>query len=436
MTNICRITVLFLMTTPVFAQLTSPVTKGSAVLPDAGSMATTDSSYMRAVSSAREMVTKNPTDASSYIALGFALCHLGQETSDVSLYSAADEALRTALQISPDNFEARKAQVCVLLGRHEFARARELAMVLNKRIPDDVMVYGLLVDANAALGNYPEAENAAQWMLNLRPGNTPAFLHAADLREVFGEPEGAIQLLKIVLDATPATDVDARVHVLTRIAHVSLEMGNLTSAESISEQALSLRPQDPRARLVLAEVRRLQGKPSDSVQLLHQSYKAFPQATTLYSLAEAMEAAAMQDEAKSTFAEFERQATSESSTPDNANRDLILYYADHANNFSKALQIGELEAARRRDVHTLDAYAWALYKNGRYVGAKEQMDLLLKVGVHEAVIFYHAGEIELRLGNNTQAEHYFREAAELNSTGSQQARVALANVQSQPNNSH
>ncbi len=436
MTNICGITVLFLMTTPVFAQLTPPVAKSSMVVPDAGPMATTGSSSMRAVSSAREIVAKNPKDANSYTALGFALCHRGQETSDASLYSEADEVLGTALEISPDNFEARKAQVCVLLGRHEFARARELAMTLNKRIPDDVMVYGLLVDANAALGNYPEAENAAQWMLNLRPGNTPAFLHAADLREVFGEQEGAIQLLKIVLDATPATDVDARVHVLTQMARVSLEMGNLTSAESMSERALSLQPEDPRALLVLAEVRILQGKPSDSVQLLQQSYKALPQTTTLYSLAEAMEAAAMKNEAKSKFAEFERQATSESSNPDNANRDLIFYYADHTNNSSKALQIGELEVARRHDVHTLDAYAWALYKNGRYVEAKEQMDLLLKVGVHEAAIFYHAGEIELRLGNNTQAEHYFREAAELNSTGSQQARAALASVQSQPNNSH
>jgi tetratricopeptide (TPR) repeat protein len=436
MTNICWITVLFLITTPAFAQLTSPAAKDSAAVRDAGTVATTGSSSLRGVSNAREMVTKNPKDASSYIALGSALCHRGQETSDVSLYSEADEALRAALEISPDNFEARKAQVCVLLGRHEFTRARELAMVLNKRIPDDVAVYGLLVDANAALGNYPEAENAAQWMLNLRPGNTPAFLHAADLREVFGEQEGAIQLLKIVLDATPATDVEGRVRVLTQMAHVSLEMGNLTSAESMSERALSLQPEDSRALAVLAAVRLLQGKPSNSVQLLQQSYKSLLQTKTLYSLAEAMEAAAMQDGAKSKFAEFERQAASESSDPDNANRELIFYYSDHANNAAKALQVAEREVARRRDVHTLDAYAWALYKNGRYAEAKEQMDVLLKVGVREAAIFYHAGEIELRLGNNSHAEHYFREGAEMNSTHSQEARTALASLQTQPNNSH
>jgi tetratricopeptide (TPR) repeat protein len=424
MTKIYRFAVMVLISFPVFAQLTSTVAGQ-----DAGTAASTTSFSMRAVSSARETVAKNPKDANAYTALGFALCHRGQETSDASFYSQAEEALRIALQISPDNFEARKVQVCLQLGRHEFARARELAMVLNKRIPDDVMVYGLLVDANAALGNYPEAENAAQWMLNLRPGNTPAFLHAADLREVFGEQQGAIQLLKIVLDATPPTDVAGRVHVLTQMAHVNLEMGNLTPAESMAEQALLLQPDDSPALLVMAQLRLLQGRPADSVQLLRQAYKSDPRTETLYHMAEAMQAAKMEDDAKNTFADFERQALSESSRPDNANRELIFYYADHANNPAKALQIGEREVAARRDVHTLDAYAWALFKNGRYAEAKTQMDILLKVGVREAPIFYRAGEIESRLGDKAQAEQYFRTAAAMNSTHSQDALTALASLQ-------
>jgi tetratricopeptide (TPR) repeat protein len=424
MSKIYGFAVMILITSPVFAQLTSTMAGRDAQPPAPA----TASSSMRAVSSAREMVAKNPKDASAYAALGFALCHRGQEASDVSLYSEADGALLTALQISPDNFEARKAQVCLQLGRHEFARARELAMILNKRIPDDVMVYGLLVDANAALGNYSEAENAAQWMLNLRPGNTPAFLHAAELREVFGEQQGAIQLLKIVLDATPPTDVHGRVHVLTQMAHVSLETGDLTPAESMAEQALWLQPDDSHALVVMAQIRLLQGRPTDSVQLLRRSYKSDPRTEALYDIAEAMQAAKMEHDAKNTFADFERQALIESSRPDNANRELIFYYTDYANNPARALQIGEQEAARRRDVHTLDAYAWALFKNGHYAEAKKQMDILLKVGVRESPIFYHAGEIEARLGDKALAEHYLRTAAAMNSTLSQDARTALVSL--------
>jgi hypothetical protein len=57
------------------------------------------------------------------------------------------------------------------------------------------------------------------------------------------------------------------------------------------------------------------------------------------------------------------------------------------------------------------------------------MDIVLGVGVREAPIFYHAGEIELQLKNVAQAEHYFRTSAEMNTTHSQEARVALTRLQ-------
>ena len=39
-------------------------------------------------------------------------------------------------------------------------RAREEARKLNQKMPDDVMVYGFLTDANIELGNYKEAEES------------------------------------------------------------------------------------------------------------------------------------------------------------------------------------------------------------------------------------------------------------------------------------
>ena len=42
------------------------------------------------------------------------------------------------------------------------------------------------MDANVELGNYKEAMAAAQWMLNLRPGNVDGLIHASYLRELHG----------------------------------------------------------------------------------------------------------------------------------------------------------------------------------------------------------------------------------------------------------
>ncbi len=61
---------------------------------------------------------------------------------------------RSPSRLAPDNFDALKVQAWLLLGRHEFGKALELATTLNKRTPDDITVYGYLADANAELGNY------------------------------------------------------------------------------------------------------------------------------------------------------------------------------------------------------------------------------------------------------------------------------------------
>ena len=140
-------------------------------------------------------IEKKPAQYSAYNQLAIALSRRARETSDVAYYSQAEDALKKSQDLAPNNLEAAKIHVWLLLGRHEFPAALEAATLLNKRIPDDVLVYGFLTDANAELGNYEAAEKAAQWMLNLRPGNLPGMTRAAYLRELFGDVDGAYDLM-------------------------------------------------------------------------------------------------------------------------------------------------------------------------------------------------------------------------------------------------
>src|SRR6516162_4418456 len=132
----------------------------------------------RSIAQANRLIEKNPKDFEAYNALALALSRRARETSDVSYYAHAEEALQKSFAIAPDNFDGARTHVWLLLGRHEFAAALEEAKKLNKRMLDDVMVYGFLTDANVELGNYKDAETAAQWMLDLRPGNQPGLTRA------------------------------------------------------------------------------------------------------------------------------------------------------------------------------------------------------------------------------------------------------------------
>jgi hypothetical protein len=59
---------------------------------------------------------------------------------------------------------------------------------------------------------------------------------------------------------------------------------------------------------------------------------------------------------------------------DNSNRELIFYYVDYASRRKEALRIAQAEIARRSDIYTLDAYAWALAANGRHREARAQIE--------------------------------------------------------------
>ena len=136
------------------------------------------------ITKAQQIIEKNPKDFEAYNALALALARRARETSDPNFYTQAEQALDKSFASSAGNYDGARIQVWLLLGKHEFASAKDAATKLNKRVPDDVMVYGFLTDANVELGNYSAAENAAQWMLNLRPGNLPGLTRAAYLREL------------------------------------------------------------------------------------------------------------------------------------------------------------------------------------------------------------------------------------------------------------
>ena len=127
----------------------------------------------RSIAQARKLLETKPNDFEAYNALALGLSRRARETSDVTYYAQGEDALQKSFAISPDNFDGQRIRVWLLLGRHEFGAALEAATKLNRKMPDDVMLYGFLTDANVELGNYKDAETAAQWMLDLRAGNMP-----------------------------------------------------------------------------------------------------------------------------------------------------------------------------------------------------------------------------------------------------------------------
>jgi len=384
----------------------------------------------RSIAEARKSIEKKPDQYAGYNQLSMALARRARETSDVNFYAQAEDALKKSSELKPGNLDGEKIHVWLLLGRHDFPAALEAAKLLYKKVPDDVLVYGFLTDANVELGNYADAEKSAQWMLDLRPGNLPGLTRAAYLRELFGDDDGAIELMEMAFQSTPPTENEDRAWILSQIGHLKLMEGKTLEAEKVLNEALAVFPGYHYALGNLARVRIEQKRFDDAVTLLQQRYQAAPHAENLYDLAEALELAGKKDEASKAFSEFETKSLLETSKKDNSNRELVFYYADHVREPAKALEVAEREHAWRHDCFTLDAYAWALHGNGRDEEARGQMEAALSVGIRDSRMLRHAGEIALQLGDRANGLRYLQDAAALHAPGWEQAQVMLVTAQS------
>jgi tetratricopeptide (TPR) repeat protein len=276
-----------------------------------------------------------------------------------------------------------------------------------------VMVYGFLTDANAELGNYKEAGDAAQMMLNLRPGNLPGVTRGAYLRELFGDIDGALDLMNMALQSTPPAQVEDQAWIITQIAHLQLTHGKTAEAEKALQRALALFPGYHYALGNLAKVRIQQKRYDEAVALLEQRYQAASHAENLFDLAAALQLAGRSADAKNAFAEFEPKSLLETGRADNSNHELISYYADYAHAPAKALEVAKREFARRHDVYTLDCYAWALHVNGQDQEARKQIETALAVGIRDAKILLHASEIALGVADRAAADTYRQQAAQV-----------------------
>ena len=235
---------------------------------------------------AQQDIARQPEHYPYYNALAMAYARRARETSDVAWYGKAEETLQRSFAISPDNYEGLKVKTWLLLGRHEFAKALVVAKDLNQRTPDDVTVYGYLADANAELGNYADAVAAAQWMLDLRPGNVAGLTRAAYLRELHGDLPGALELMQMAYDATPYQEFEDRAWLLTQRAHLHLIAGNLDQAETFARGALELFPNYHYALGTLGQICMAQAKFKEAAEFFEKRYATAPHAENLYALAE------------------------------------------------------------------------------------------------------------------------------------------------------
>jgi Tfp pilus assembly protein PilF len=250
--------------------------------------------------------------------------------------------------------------------------------------------------------------------LDIRPGNVPGLLRGAALRRLYGDAPGAKDFFSQAYQQMAPTQTEELAWTLTEMADLQLSTGDIAGSERLLHSALQQFPGYYAAVEELARVQTARQRYSEAVDLLRQRNQKLPTAASRYALAQALQRAGQATEAGSAYADFAATARPLINSSENANEELISYYLEREHNPAEAFRIAQLEITKRHDVHTLDAYAWALCANGRYEEAQKQIAAALVVGVREARMFYHAGVIAAKLHDDASAARYLNQSVELN----------------------
>ena len=370
----------------------------------------------QSISAAQLQINADPKKVSAYNQLALAYLRRSRETVDLKYLTDAEAALNQGLKLTGSDFQLQRTRVALLLAHHDFVRAKEQATSLHLRTPDDVMTYGYIAEADIALGDYPDAETNAQWMMNMRPYNTPALLLGATLRNLYGDTRGAIEFLNRAYAQTSPAEVEEQAWIANQIASIEIDSGQNNAANQILEQADHIFPRYAYTIENLARLRMAQKRTNDALLLWMQVEQIDSNPHVLYELARAQEATGHSDAASATYAKFEKLTADPATATHEAKLDLLQMYASNPARAADALRLAQRETEARQDVWTLDAYAWALYANARFQDADATVQKALAVGIQNAQIFDHAGHIAQKLNHAEDAGKYFQLAMQSNPT--------------------
>jgi tetratricopeptide (TPR) repeat protein len=374
------------------------------------SPATTSSAPNAEIAAAQKTIEKTPNAAAGYNKLAVAYIKRARETGDFSLNDNAQTAINRALEIEPQNNDAQKLNASLLLTFHRFAEALEAGKKLQEANPRDAFVYGVLTDANIELGNYKEAVETVQKMVDTKP-NMESYARVAHVRSLHGDSDGAIEAMGLASRVANPMDKEVQSWSLTYLGNEYFKVGRFAEAEKEYDGALKILPDYHLALAGKGHVRAAAGDYENAVKFLTQTQTRVPTTEVVIALGDVYAKTGNAEKAAEQYklAEFIEQK------PGNLDqRRLALLWADRDTKLDEALAIAEKEYAARKDIYTADIYAWCLYKKGDFQKAKTIISEALRLKTKDALFFYHAGMIEKSLGDNKAAKDFLQKALKTN----------------------
>ena len=388
-------------------------------------------------------VKKDPGGAIGWRQLASAYLAAGRETDSEDLAKKAEAAAKKSLTLrSSRNSSAAVILSQAFLEQHQFSDALTACQKSLKIEPGNDFAERTLSDIYFEIGRYDDAKQLIgkhpEWSKD--PGGL--FLMAR-YSELTGKPDVAIvQLQQAAEMAESRADFPATTTSWFHTKHGDLlaRNGQLSNAEAQYKTSLKLAPASWKAMASMARLKAMQ-QDYKGVLLYGEMLNHIAPMTDVMGLMEDAAMAVGDLAASRKYAslvlDMNRSSISAGTDPKSEldstrghthDRMFSMYLADRGMMLSLAQHAATHDLANRKDIYAYDAYAWATYKlaisktavadatdkNYRLIESKQCIDKALSLGTKDAKLFFHAGMIELALGQKAEAKVHLQEALKIN----------------------
>jgi tetratricopeptide (TPR) repeat protein len=363
------------------------------------------------VSKALVVANAHPDDPEAQAQLGFAFLQAARETADPSAYGRAEVAFKAALALDPANVDALIGEGSLALSRHQFGSALEIGLQALAVNPSIASSDGVIADAEIELGQYADATSTVQQMVDLRP-DIASYSRVSYVRELHGDLDGAIQAMEMAVSAAgPATENTEYVRV--QLGNLYFAIGRLDDAQATYERSLAALPEYRFALAGLARVEAARGMLPAAIALYQRATAQVPLPELLIGLGEALQADGQVTEAEDQYALVEAEQKLFAANGVRTDMEMAAFFADHGDP-AQAVTLAVAAYRERPSVQAADTLAWSLYQAGRSREAGPYLSLALRLGTKNSRMLYHAGMIEIALGQLAAARAHLSEALALN----------------------
>jgi tetratricopeptide (TPR) repeat protein len=366
-------------------------------------------------SSLQTALKSNPADIKSALSLATLFIQESRITGNYLYYDrAALKYVNEVLKTDSLNFEALTLKSLIYLSQHHFEEGLAIAEKAKQINPYNAFIYGVLIDGNVEMGNYDSAVVNSDKMVSIRP-DLRSYSRISYLREIYGDYPGAIQAMRMAVDAGAPGDETTEWSRI-QLGRLFENTGDLKNAEMHYMIALDERPGYAYAYAGLARIALASKNEQQAIVYYKKADSLVKDNSFKEDLADVYQLSGQKEKADSlanlvidALSRDAQSGRSDENIGHYSDRELAYAYLK-VNNYDKALEHALIEYNRRPgNIDVNETLAWVYYSKGEWGKALPYLHVALKTNSKNPLLLCHAGLIYAKSGDKLTARTQLQE---------------------------